>query len=1235
MSFTDTVRFELIRRLGTGAMGTVYLARDRQLGNTVALKVLNVLDGMDLYRFKSEFRALADIKHPNLAKLYELICEGPHWYFTMEYVAGVPFDLHVGGEGPRPRPDLERLRSAMQQLCTGVHAMHAAGCIHRDLKPSNVLCTPEGRVVILDFGLAKQTGSQSLKGEGLSGTPAYMAPEQAKDRPCLPAADWYAVGAMLYQVLAGRMPFEGALIELLLKKQMETPPCPTSVNPLADPAWSELAMRMLEREPAARPSGTEILTWLGLKDEPRPVPSDKAPQPATSLFLGRETELQSLHDNYARVRHGALAIAVVEGPSGIGKTCLVDQFLEQVMAQPEPPLILRGRCHERETLPYKAFDGIVDALSHRLAGLPIPDQARVLPEKVLYLAEIFPVLRRLEILDHPRYALPSLTDPTELRNEAFAAFAELLARMAALDPVVAFIDDLQWADRDSFALLRALVQGARAPRLLLLATCRPWGEAKGDVVAAALREFIDQPGVQALHLTPLPPEIVAALLEGLVDFGDLASTRRRRLVATATNEAGGNPFFTLELARHLRRAMKPGGSGLQDDVVGQDLRLEHMILERLRALPAESQRMLEVAAVAGDPLPHKALAGAADVQLGSEAWERGISALMEGRLIRRVGRQGSDVVEVYHDRIADAVLSSLDEAALRHLHAQIARAIEQWDRERTDMLARHWLVAADHERAKHYAREAAAEARTKLAFDRAAQLYETAVQLESTPDGKRELLRALGDCRAASGLAGLAADAYERAAALSEPPQSTRLRHLAAEQLLRGGQITRGLEVIDGVLSQAGLRLAPSPRRALLSASWRLLWLRLHGLKFKERPPSSVSPEDRRLLDVLWSVNIGLSVVDTLRADDFLLRFIKLAMKVGDSRRVAQGLSIVAGQLAALGKAWFPWARRIADEADVLARRSDDHATIGVARLGKAAVRYFSGEFSAVADELTAVEQYFLTHCHGVAWELATVRSFACYSLRLSGRLRELSERFDRYTADADRTGDRYMAANLRTYQAVVWLLRDDPERARKDIDGILDSWPDDLYQVQHYFHLYSRCEQALYLGRPEEAQAAIATEKKRLDESAMLSISGIRIEHLWLTGRVALALAETRPARERGRLLRLARKNARLLEKSDHQTTKAMGRLLAAGAAWLGPASERARAVSILERAVATAESSGALLMAESGRRWLGRILGTAAGSELHGRAERWLIEQGVRNPERLSALVVPGFRSVGETSN
>jgi serine/threonine protein kinase len=141
--------------------------------------------------------------------------------------------------------------------------MHGAGCIHRDLKPSNVLVTPAGRVVVLDFGLASQTGTRPLRSDGLVGTPAYMAPEQAKEGPAQPAADWYAVGAMLYEVLTGRLPHDGDLVEILVKKQSEDPPAPVEVNPLADPELSRLCMQLLRRDPVQRPGGAEILAQLG------------------------------------------------------------------------------------------------------------------------------------------------------------------------------------------------------------------------------------------------------------------------------------------------------------------------------------------------------------------------------------------------------------------------------------------------------------------------------------------------------------------------------------------------------------------------------------------------------------------------------------------------------------------------------------------------------------------------------------------------------------------------------------------------------------------------------------------------------------------------------------------------------------------------------------------------------------------------------------------------------------
>ncbi|HEX5058455.1 MAG TPA: serine/threonine-protein kinase, partial [Kofleriaceae bacterium] len=180
-------RFELRRRIGSGGMGEVYEAFDRDTAEVVALKTLAHADGDTVTRFKREFRALQSTSHPNLVGLRELIRDGDHWFLTMELVNGRHFLEHVRG-------DADKLRAALRQLVQGLRVLHESGLIHRDIKPSNVMVSNEGRVVLLDFGLvtALDPARQSIDGRA-TGTVEYMAPEQGGfGRPVTEAADWYA-----------------------------------------------------------------------------------------------------------------------------------------------------------------------------------------------------------------------------------------------------------------------------------------------------------------------------------------------------------------------------------------------------------------------------------------------------------------------------------------------------------------------------------------------------------------------------------------------------------------------------------------------------------------------------------------------------------------------------------------------------------------------------------------------------------------------------------------------------------------------------------------------------------------------------------------------------------------------------------------------------------------------------------------------------------------------------------
>jgi serine/threonine protein kinase len=256
--FLGTKRFSVSRKLGAGRMGVVYEAVDQLTKKTVALKTLSRTEPEHIYRLKREFRELADVSHPNLAALYELMSEGRHWFFTMELVRGVTFTQYV-------RPQLEhsfygdstivrdsesvpseadtvefdssrliydsaevassaeappicfyeldesRLRPALRQLAEGVHHLHELGKLHRDIKPSNVLVTGEGRVVILDFGLVEDV-EPAARDTLLVGTPDYMSPEQGAQLPVSPPSDWYSVGVILYEALTGRLPFTGKVV---------------------------------------------------------------------------------------------------------------------------------------------------------------------------------------------------------------------------------------------------------------------------------------------------------------------------------------------------------------------------------------------------------------------------------------------------------------------------------------------------------------------------------------------------------------------------------------------------------------------------------------------------------------------------------------------------------------------------------------------------------------------------------------------------------------------------------------------------------------------------------------------------------------------------------------------------------------------------------------------------------------------------------------------------------------
>src|SRR3984957_11909266 len=429
--FRGNDRFLIRRRLGAGGAGVVYEAFDRERQERVALKTLLRTNASGIYRFKREFRTLAGVAHQNLVSLYELIATDDTWFFTMELVDGVSFLDHVRAP-TASGANHGRTRAALGQLALGLNALHAGGRLHRDLKPSNVLVTRAGRVVILDFGISAELGTpdahlQTVE-DGLCGTVAYMAPEQFLGEQTTAACDWYAVGTMLYEALVGHLPFAGDSIQILSSKVLGEFDHPDALARLAPPDLAALTLALLDRSPDARPTGEEVLRRLGVAHRVD-RPTARMATTGEYALVGRREHMQALDAAFAAVRDGRHVSLYVHGPSGIGKSRLVEQFTSAVARQ-DDAVVLTGKCYVRESVPNKALDGVIDSLSRYLRGLDANDVVDLMPDDVSALLRVFPILERVGAIADGPHPESVVGDARELRRRAVAALGALLATLA-------------------------------------------------------------------------------------------------------------------------------------------------------------------------------------------------------------------------------------------------------------------------------------------------------------------------------------------------------------------------------------------------------------------------------------------------------------------------------------------------------------------------------------------------------------------------------------------------------------------------------------------------------------------------------------------------------------------------------------------------------------------------------------------------------------------------------------
>lgn len=1282
-------RFLFRRRIGEGAFGVVWEAHDTERGSRIALKALTRTEPSSLYLFKREFRSLADIVHPNLVTLYELLSFGERWFFTMELVEGVDFIEHVRGISPesdgsrgtetmtvmrsgpvgpgspevppelssdaehsqlsvQPLPphawyeqptmdsstldpsapplpsvrvsavprsvqlgtfDEGRCRAALLQLAEGLSALHDAGKLHRDVKPSNVLVTPEGRVKVLDFGLIHELWPTGVHREtgAIVGTPAFMSPEQSLGRPLTPASDWYAVGAMLYVALTGRLPFEGAPMQVLVAKQRFDPPAPGTITRDVPDDLEALCLELLRRAPEDRPAGAEVLRRLGART---PSPRSRSVE-ERSTFVGREAHLATLREGFLATQGGRPSAALLHGPSGMGKSALAQAFVRSIRRDEPEALILAGRCFPRESVPYKAVDSLIDELSIYLQLLPPAGSAVLLPRGTEALLRMFPVLRQLEAVAPPSLRTSAITSDVELRRRAFAALRELLGRLAERKPLVLVLDDLQWSDADSDALLAEILRGPDAPPLFVLATFRA-DDVEATPLARALRA--EQIDTRTLHVGPLTEAESRELARSYIgeDAGRAGAIAR---------ESAGNPFFVEMLADHV--AMSPvADERSPDSLVRVDL--GGVLAEKLRRLPDVARRLLETVAVAGHPIPIVSAWRASDVALPDQSM---ISLLMVLHLLRSHTDVGAahEELEPYHDRIRDAVLAGMSAGAVRGRRERIALVLEAEGETDPEVLASHFEAAGRPLDAGRHALIAAGQSAAALAFDRAARLYRWALALAPSPSDPATFAR-LGDALANAGRGAEAADAYLAAARGAPSSRELELRRRAAEQLLISGHVERGLEIVRLVMASVGMKLPQSREGAIVSFMTSRARLKLRGLDFTERDAQRVPPDQLLRIDAAWAVAMGLSLVDNIRGADFQARHLLLALDSGEPYRIARALALEVAYYGAAGPKAAARTGELIERSLELAQRIRHPHALGLATYTAGAARYLAGRWREGLELCERGAQILREQCTGVTWELDTAAIFTLSALMQLGRWKEFAAGYEEFVRGARARGDLYAERHaLLELSWYVDLVRDQPAAAREHLEHGMRGKTTEGFDTHDCLHLFGSTYTDLYGGDPQTALERLDAAWLRLRTAFLFEIYIVRTECLALRARARIACASepgVSPKR-RDKLLRDAEKDIAQLEQEGHLWPRSAAALLRASAALAIGRQEGAR--DHLERAEHLFVEADMAVHAAVSRLRLGELTGGPRGAELTHEARGHLLAQGVKAPDKIARMLAP----------
>lgn len=832
-------RYRPVRELKSGGGVTTVVAVDVETGAAVVVKTVGAaaVSAGARMRLEHESQVLRGLDSPRLTSVLDVVVTDGALFLVMPLAEGESLEDRLAG-GPL---DVASAVAVGVELFRGLAEAHASGVVHRDVKPANVVVAgtlEDLRLTIVDFGLARTGWLEQPLRELPVGTARYVSPEQAGilRHDVDERADLYSAGAVLFECVAGRPPFDGATVgEMLRAHASVLPPRLRSLGLDVPAALDEIVQRLLRKDPRDRYQTAEAVVAdleqmgaalaAGDSDPPIVIGVHDVRRTITEpAFVGRSRELAALDRELARTRVGDGALVLLEAESGGGKSRLLDELADRGRA--DGAWVLRGEgLDQAATFPFQVLTGVADEIAEAVA-LDARLSAVLLP-------------RLVDHADSIRSALPALGAVVpqvagSLGKEEHGPARVLASLSALLDalgneerPALVLLDDCQWADEPTVRLLDRW------------ATERPAGGHRTMVVVAVRSEEVghDDPlrRVPARLGLTLPP-FADADVRGLVE--SMAGPLPDEAVRVVEELSAGNPFMASAVLRGLVEVgalvRAPDAESWEVDAdaildVQSSRRAASFLARRLALLPEPARRVLSVGAVLGKEFDLGLAANLAE-QLPGDA----VAAVDEAsrRHLLWTTSHGGRCVFV-HDKLRETLLADLADDERASLHLRAAERLEAERPQPVFELGYHFDAAGHPDRALPYALAAGDEARRRHALELAERQYRVAARGASDDAPARlRVAMGLGAVLLLQGHYDEAGD--ELTAALGDSPDdATRaeIERSLGDLSFKRGDVTRSAQHQQRALRLMGRRTPRSAAAFVVSLLWEVAVQAAHTLR--------------------------------------------------------------------------------------------------------------------------------------------------------------------------------------------------------------------------------------------------------------------------------------------------------------------------------------------------------------------------------------------------------------------